>query len=90
MQKVIIGILVAAIIILVIGFVPIIEVPYTVTVQYLETEKYYEEIPNFLLPPVLQQSGLRSKIERERVVIKEREETRYKTVTILEYLRSCP
>lgn len=88
-----VGILVAVIIALVLGFVPLVEIPYTVTVQYLETETYYEWVPN---PSVIAQLELYGaaigqshyKVERERVVIKEREETRYRRVPILEYLGS--
>lgn len=44
-MKIVMGIVVAAIIALVVGFVPIIEVPYTKTAQYQDTETYYEEEP---------------------------------------------
>jgi len=92
-MKKIVGILVAVIIALVLGFVPLVEMPYTVTVQYLETETYYEWVPN---PSVMAQLELYGaaigqshyKVERERVIIKEREETRYKKVAVPEYLRS--
>jgi hypothetical protein len=92
-MKKILGILVAIIIALVLGFVPIVEIPYTVTVQYLETETYYEWVPNPWVISELERTGaavgqLYNKVERERVVIKEREETRYKKVPILEYLGS--
>lgn len=45
MVKLVIGIVIAAIIALVAGFVPIMEVPYTETVQYQDTETYYEDEP---------------------------------------------
>lgn len=44
-MKVVIGIIIAVIIALVVGFVPIMDVPYTVTVQYQDTETYYEDEP---------------------------------------------
>ena len=92
-MKKIVGILIAVIIALVLGFVPLVEIPYTVTVQYLETEVYYEWVPNPWVISGLQRTGaavgqLYNKVERERVVIKEREETRYEKVPIFEYLRS--
>lgn len=92
-MKKVVGILIAVIIGLVLGFVPLVEMPYTVTVQYLETERYYEWVPNPWVISELQLTGaavgqLYSKVERERVVIKEREEARYEEVPILEYLRS--
>jgi len=43
--KVVIGIVITAIIALVVGFLPIMEVPYTQTVQYQDTETYYEDEP---------------------------------------------
>lgn len=92
-MKIISGILVAVIIALVLGFVPLVEIPYAVTVQYLETDKYYEWVPNPWVISELQLRGaavgqLHNKVERERVVIKEREETRYEKVPIFEYLLS--
>jgi len=92
-MKKILGILIAIIIALVLGFVPLVEIPYTVTVQYLETETYYEWVPNPWVISELERTGaalgqLYNKVEGERVVIKEREETRYKKVPTIEYLRS--
>lgn len=43
MKKVVIGIVVVAIIALVVGFVPLMEIPYTV--QYEDTEIFYEDEP---------------------------------------------
>jgi hypothetical protein len=92
-MKKVVGILIAVVIALVLGFVPLVETPYIVTVQYLETETYYEWVPNPWVISELERTGaavgqLYNKVERERVVIKEREETRYKKVPIFEYLRS--
>jgi hypothetical protein len=92
-MKKILGILIAIIIALALGFVPLVEIPYTVTVQYLANETYYEWVPNPWVISELERTGaafgqLYNKVERERVVIKEREETRYKKVPILEYVRS--
>lgn len=92
-MKKVVGILIAVIIVLVLGFVPLVNIPYTVTVQYLETETYYEWVPNPSVIVDLELYGAaigqsHCKVERERVVVKEREETRYKKVPIFEYLRS--
>lgn len=45
MKKAVIGIVIAVAIGLVVGFVPLIEVPYPVTVQYQDTETYYVDEP---------------------------------------------
>ena len=45
MKKTIIGIVIVAAIVLVGVFVPVLEVPYTVTVEYQDTETYYEDEP---------------------------------------------
>ena len=115
MKKVVIGIIIAVIIV-VVGFVPVIEVPYTVTVQYLDTETYYETVPEVRTYTYYEEvpAGSRDlitgyspdrgynvtweerqgvdvfhkKVEKERVVIKERLETHYKKVPIFEYLLS--
>jgi hypothetical protein len=88
-----VGVLVAVIIVLVLGFVPLVEIPYTVTVQYLDTETYSEWVPNPAVFAQLELYGVAVgqsyyEVERERVVIKERQETRYEKVSILEYLGS--
>lgn len=99
-MKKIVGILVAGIIALVLGFVPLVDVPYTVTVQYLETETYYEVVPDPIVWYEAKPTPWGSvdivehrwesykRVERERVVVKEREETRHEKVSILEYLGS--
>jgi hypothetical protein len=44
-KKVVIGIVIAVAVALVVVFVPLIEVPYLVTVQYQDTETYFEDEP---------------------------------------------
>ena len=45
MKKIVISVVIVAAIVLVVGFVPLIEVPYPVTVQYQDTETYYVQEP---------------------------------------------
>jgi hypothetical protein len=44
-MRIVISIVIVAIIALVVGFVPTVEVPYIETVQYQDTETYYVDIP---------------------------------------------
>jgi|WetSurMetagenome_2_1015567.scaffolds.fasta_scaffold333871_2 hypothetical protein len=45
MVKLVIGVVIASVITLVVGFVPIIDVPYNETVQYQDTETYFVDEP---------------------------------------------
>jgi hypothetical protein len=45
MKKAVIPIVIAVVVVLVVGFIPLIEVPYPVTVQYQDTETYYVDEP---------------------------------------------
>ena len=109
-MKIIAGILIVAVIALIVGFIPIMEVPFTETVQYLLTEKYYEIVPDVQVYHQREPEfyggnsrgsyeGIREvekeytivwdkKVEKERVVIRERPETHYEKVPLLEYLLS--
>lgn len=115
-MRILIGFLIVVVITLIGGFVPIIEVPYTVTVQYLDTETYYEIVPEARTYTYYEEvpAGSRDlitgyspdrgysvtwekkqgvdvfnkKVEKKRVIIKERLETHYKKVPIFEHLLS--